>query len=392
LSRRPRLAPTLAAAILAIAAWTLVPAHAAGAARGGDPRLALPPRAMLQADRARFRGEAARGLAAARANWWNPRHRWYDRRLNSTDRYPLATIWGIVHLFEAVDAVAIDRPTARNRAAVDFFARKSEHYWDRELAPAGGYAPYIGDHGGDERAWFDDNGWLGIAFVDAYRATREKRYLADAARALQFIVRRGWDPVGGGLWSDTVFRRKTGESLASASALAAMLYESTGRAAYLKTARRFLAWGDAHFTGRDGLYVRSDVDPTPMGYVEGPMLGAHDILCRRAHDARACTRAEALAQASLRRFGVDANHGPRYDTIYMRWLLELYRHDHDPRWYSLARRNALRALRSARDASGLFLRAWDGGSAHESSPGLLQTHGATVALLAWLAATPLPER
>jgi hypothetical protein len=155
-----------------------------------------------------------------------------------------------------------------------------------------------------------------------------------------------------------------------------------------------MSWGDAHFTWKFGLYRRNDSDPTPMGYVEGPMIGAHEILCRVAHDAHACSRAESLAENSLTRFGADVNHGPQYDTIYMRWMLELYKQDHDRRWYALARRNALRAARSARDGSGLYMRAWDGGSAaaHGSGgPGRIQTHAATVSLFAWLAAAPVPQ-
>jgi hypothetical protein len=128
-----------------------------------------------------------------------------------------------------------------------------------------------------------------------------------------------------------------------------------------------------------------------MGYVEGPMIGAHEILCRVAQDAHACGRAEELAENSLTRFGADVNHGPQYDTIYMRWMLELYRHDHDSRWYALVRRNALRAAANARDSRGLYMRAWSGGSARAAAPGLLQTHAATVSLFAWLAAAPVPQ-
>jgi hypothetical protein len=75
----------------------------------------------------------------------------------------------------------------------------------------------------------------------------------------------------------------------------------------------------------------------------------------------------------------------------MRWMLELYERDGDPRWYALARRNALRAARSARDSHGLYMRAWDGGSRGVNLPGLLQTHAATVNLFAWLAAAAVPQ-
>jgi hypothetical protein len=283
-------------------------------------------------------------------------------------------------------------PSSSSRHTVKVFAHKAEKYFDPALRPSGGYAPYPGDRGGRERAWFDDNGWWGIAFVDAYRATHKRAYLSDAARALRFSMRRGWAS-GGGLWWDTAHTRKAGEALASNSALAAMLYEATGSRSYLKTARRLIRWGDAHLKSRNPLlYGRTDHDGSAMTYVEGPMIGAHRIICDRAHDERACRRAAQLAEASLDHFGADLNHGPQYDAIYLRWMLELSRRDGDSRWYALAYRNAKRLLGDGRDSRGLFLRAWDGGSItkHGARPGMIQTHGAGVSVLAWLAAAPLP--
>jgi hypothetical protein len=376
----------------ALAAALLVPASPAHAKRVDAAALALPSAAKLKADRGRFLSLARRGNADARSLWWDSRLRWYRDRRPDHDRYPLATIWSIVPLFESLDAVAIAQPSSTNRRAVKAFGKKAETYFDRSLGSSGGYAPYPGDRGGRERAWFDDNGWWGIAFVDAYRATHDRRFLKDAARALAFSARRGWAK-GGGLWWDTIHTRKAGEALAANSALAAMLYEHTRKPSYLKLARRFIGWGDAHlWNSHANLYRRSDDSAFPMSYVEGPMIGAHAIICHAAHDKRACARAEELAEASLSWFGEDVDHGPQFDTIYLRWMLELSARDGDPRWYALAYRNANRALQNARDGHGVFTRAWDGGSItrHDARPGMIQTHAASVSLLAWLAAAPVP--
>ena len=78
--------------------------------------------------------------------------------------------------------------------------------------------------------WFDDNGWWGLAFLDAYRATGNGRYLADAEIAQNFISVAGWDTTPGrpgGIWWNTNHSFYAGESLAGGTLLSARLYAIT---------------------------------------------------------------------------------------------------------------------------------------------------------------------
>jgi hypothetical protein len=79
--------------------------------------------------------------------------------------------------------------------------------------------------------------------------------------------------------------------------------------------------------------------------------------------------------------------GPQYDWIYLRCLLELGRIEGTGRWSLAAQRHADAALSNAA-VGDLWLRAWDGSAmtGHDSYDDMLQTHAATTALLAWLAA------
>jgi uncharacterized protein YyaL (SSP411 family) len=320
------------------------------------------------------------------------RRHWYDEWLDDRARYPLATIWGAVPLFESLDAIALAAPTRANKAAVTRFAKGAERYFDRDLAPHGGYAPYPGDRGPAE-AWFDDNGWWGLAFFNAYRATGQRRFLADAQRALDYVAAAGWDPAAGGIWWDTNHDYKAGEPLAAATLLAALLYRQTHAAGDLAAAQRFLGWANGR--GRDpssGLFMRSDRDPRPVSYVQAPLIYAQQVLCTATGDRSLCTRARDLAATSLDRFGQTLDFGPQYDAIYLQWMLAYYGETHDPAWYGLAVANADRVVRNALDAQGLFSRAWDGGdmAAHGARPGMLRTHAATTSVLAWLAVYPPP--
>ena len=336
---------------------------------------------------------AKSGVAAAERRWADRRRGWYDARLGDRERYPLATIWDIVPLFESLDAIAIAEPVAANRRALARFAAGAERYLNRGLRPLPGYSPYPGDREASTETWLDDNGWWGLAFVNAYRATGTRRYLADAQRALRYIAAVGWDRRGGGIWWNTSHPYKAGEALASATLLATLLYQQTHSAFALAQARMYLQWAStAGFSAADGLYAGSSLDPTPIDYIEAPLIYAQALLCRLGGTASDCERAEQLKSAALDRFGYLLDFSPQYDAIYLQWMLALYALDGDRTLYRLAADNARNAQTRALGAQGLYLLSWNGNTlpAQYALPGMLQTQAATTSLFAWLAVYPPP--
>jgi hypothetical protein len=328
---------------------------------------------------------AEAGTARAQRLWANPRLGWYDSVLDDTERYPLATIWDATPLFETLDAIDIAAPTPVHRAAVVAFARGAERYWDVSLRPTPGFAPYPGDRG-QVVTWFDDNGWWGLAFLDAYRATHIFSYVREAERAFAFIADAGWNAAGGGLWWNTSHPYIAGEPLAAGSLLGARLYQLTGKPFFLRQVLKFLDWAEVSFLTERRLYMRTSFDPTPTPYIEGTLVEAHQVLCETG-DSQACERAAELANASAERFSDRLNMGPQFDTIYLHWMLAYGAHANETRWRELAEEMAEDAQRSARDARGLYLRAWDGTpiTEHQAVPNMLQTDAATLELFAWLA-------
>jgi Glycosyl hydrolase family 76 len=326
---------------------------------------------------------AEHGAAEAERRW--RRGAWYAERLNDHDRYPLATIWGVVPLFEALDAIQLAAPTSAHRGAVETFARGAERYFDPGLRPTPGYAPYPNDRG-QSRTWFDDNGWWGLAFMDGYRATHDARLLHDAERAFGFIAAQGWDPRQGGIWWNTSHPYKSGPALSSDTLLGALLYQTTHKQFYLLQVEKFLGWAEAHFLTEDDLYAQSSLSSTPTPYVEAPLVEAHQILCEQGQQA-SCVRARQLADASWQRFQERLTMGPQFDTIYLHWMLIYGAQAGDRRWAALAGRVAGRAQANAMTGAGLYLRAWDGTSIteHQASANMLQTEAATLELFAWLA-------
>jgi hypothetical protein len=379
--------PRILIATLAAAACCIVPAVVAPSA------LAVQPSPALSSAQQGYLALAQAGVAQARKHWWDPRRGWYDSRLDDRERYPLATIWDSVPLFESLDAIAIAAPTSANRRALARFAAGAERYLNRGLRPLAGYSPYPGDREANTETWFDDNGWWGIAFVEAYHATGAHRYLADAERALRYIASAGWDPEGGGIWWDTEHPYKSGPALAADTLLAALIYQQDHSAFALAQAQRFIAWANASdYSSAEGLYADSSVNVTPVDYVEAPLIYAQALLCRLTSTPADCTRAQQIEATSLHRFGYMLDFSPQYDAIYLQWMLALYELEGDRTLYQLAAANARAAQARAANGEGLYLLSWSGGTltAIDAEPGMLQTQAATTSLFAWLAVCSPP--
>jgi hypothetical protein len=379
-----KLAPKLGVLALALCLVGLVRA-------GASPSVSA---STLSPAQQQYLALAQTGVASAQRRWRDKHRGWYDARLNDRARYPLATIWDIVPLFQSLDAIAIAQPTAANKRAVARFAAGAERYLNRGLRPLAGYSPYPGDRTAGTETWFDDNGWWGLAFMNAYRATGTHRYLKDAERALRYIARVGWDPQGGGIWWNTRHPYKAGEALASGTLLAVLIYQQTHSAFALAQAHRLLSWADSSgFSPADRLYAASNLSPTPIDYIEGPLIYAQAALCRASSAQALCDRAEQLKATALSRFGYLLNFSPQYDAIYLQWMLALYSLDGDRSLYALAADNARDAQSRAANPEGLYLLSWNGQTlpTRYARPGMLQTQTATTSVFAWLAVYPPPS-
>jgi len=348
--------------------------------------LPLPSHATLVADRGQFQQLAEQGVVQMQQGWWNAQKGWYENR--SPADTSLASLWSSYPMMELVAAVAVADPTPANKALVDATFKAGEGFWDPTIEGTGGIT-WLWGLRNTGNAYFDDAGWWGIAYLDAYRATGKTRWLWDAGRVLTYLQRYAWDPKNGGMWWDSDEDHKTSEPLAAAILIAADLYRIQHKPYYLNTAKRLLAWADAKTLNPEhgNLYSRSATDGTVMDYVEGMMIAAHVQLCLATKQRPYCDRAESLAQASLAEFPTLHPWTPEPDTIYLQSMLELYAYDGNPNWYALAYANATTAQANALDVDGRWTRDWWG---YWADPGVLFTPAATLELFAWMAATPPP--
>jgi Glycosyl hydrolase family 76 len=331
--------------------------------------------------RARLLSEVDTGLAAVNMRWaWQG---WYQDYRGTPG---WASIWDTEHLFQAYVALAKASPTTKHRNMLVWFAQKSDTgYFNPQLGSGiGGFSTGYGHHGEQGQQWFDDNGWLGLSFMDAWRLTHLRRFLDDAQVAFRYLYTAGWDPVSGGIWWNTQETVKAAESVNTAALLAVELYEARAGATYLAAAERLIGWADANLLeARSGLYLNHPDSGVAISYLESPMLSVFTRLCRDRQEY--CNRVAPLTRAILARFGGELHQPPQFDAMYVRYLLDAYEISRDPRLYSVASANAMRVERNAVDSDGYYLKAWDG-SMNGISPGLISVEGAALEVLAWTAA------
>lgn len=352
-----------------------------GTVVAGRAHAAVPP---PSAQRAAYLGLAEEGITGQSAHWRTRTDGWYCEVLGCTGAYPLLTIWGIGRMFESVDAVALAAPTVAHRRAVTALAGRAQAlYWNRYLQ---GFDPYPGDDYPSAQAWFDDNGWLGLAFADAYRATGQRRWLGDAQRAFSFVAAHGWDGTGG-MWWNTQHSQHSGEALAADSLLGMVLYTTTGNRSDLGQARRWIDWANGHDVGYRGLYASQGPGSTTIDYVQAPLIYAQYLLCRAVGQGRYCARAAALSTTMTEIYGVAYRLAPLYDSIYLQWMMAYDQATGGTHWLAVAQDNAAAAMRNASDAQGLWLRSWWGGpiTDPQTVPNMFRTMAGTTSLYAWLA-------
>ena len=78
----------------------------------------------LSRSQGRYLAAANKGVKQTH-RWWSPRMHWYRAVL---DQGRVASLWGSVPLFEALNGLQIAQPSKRHRHRLNRFARGSERY------------------------------------------------------------------------------------------------------------------------------------------------------------------------------------------------------------------------------------------------------------------------
>jgi predicted alpha-1,6-mannanase (GH76 family) len=297
--------------------------------------------------------------------------------LQNEDR-AFSFLWPYSALLSGINALAEVSPM--HEEARDNAFRNLEQYWDEHSDPPG-YDSYVVEYGGGDK-FYDDNEWLGIDFVHAWRRTGNSDFLDKAKIVWNFVI-SGWtDEFGGGIyWKQGDFNTKNTCSNAPAAVMALMLFEETGDKDYLDWAIRIMEWviqlkDPASGVYRDNIDARGNIEPTTWTYNTGTPIHANALLYRATNDETWLTEARDLAAASLEHFApgtetettIDGDavrafpDTPWFNSILFRGYAALFEIDpeQDRTYLDAAFAFAQFGWQHARDGNGFLNKDWSG--------------------------------
>lgn len=181
-------------------------------------------------------------------------------------------------------------------------APSGEFYHGVTYCNAGAYA--------EGNYFYDDNAWICIQLLDAYRLLANREYLILAERLLSFLW-TGWDDKAGGIYWERTFSQKN--LCTNGPVLVAYLtaYEITDDQSYLDCAEKIYTWCYTMLRNRGGLYHAELIDPSASAfdpdnlhpfvasYDQGTMMTASALLYRITKDRRYYDALSDTAAASV---------------------------------------------------------------------------------------------
>ena len=189
--------------------------------------------------------------------------------------------------------------------------------------------------------FYDDNQWIAITYLDAYRRKPNPKYLKDSKMIYDYMI-TGMDTVaGGGLyWKEGELDSKNTCSNGPAILVALQLYKITKEKRYLKTAMSVYNWTNKNLQAPDGLFYDAikipslKIDKRLYTYNAGSMLQANSLLYTITKNKKYLIEAQRIAKAAKAHFFKN-NRLPLdywFNAVMLRGYQELYNIDKNKGW------------------------------------------------------------
>ncbi len=259
----------------------------------------------------------------------------FFNNLNQKQRHR-AYLWDLCAMLQATNEIKNSQP---KNSYFERIINAIRPYYDTGSPPAYKSTYGLGSIG--ER-YYDDNEWLAITFLDAYKRTGDKWFLKKSLLLYKFIM-TGYDDVAGGgiYWKEGDKSSKNTCSNGPAILLSLRLYEITKNKEFLITALKLYNWVYKYLRSEIGIYWDAikplrfnQIDKATFAYNSGTMLEANVWMYKATKGVHYLAEAERMAEAS---FGYFYGNGTRdssywFNTVLLRGYEALYQITKDKRY------------------------------------------------------------
>jgi hypothetical protein len=280
-------------------------------------------------------------------------------------------LWPFSGMFSATN-VLLKIPAVHKKylSYLDTLAIGMEKYKDTSRSPAGYQAYPVKFEKADR--YYDDNGLVGIDYMEAYFNTQNPVYLHRAETVFKFIL-SGWNnDLGGGVtWLEGHNDQKPACSNGTAMLVALKIYGGNKNPYYLDWGKKFYSWLYQHLRDSTGVYCNDEklngsVNRTFYTYNSGFMLEAAVLLYKFTNDKQYLQQAQQLAKDAYAHFSSvphDDNLSiqidlPWFVTVLFRGYEALYQEDGNYQYIASIEKDLNYAWQHARDKYGFVTHSW----------------------------------
>jgi uncharacterized protein YyaL (SSP411 family) len=268
-------------------------------------------------------------------------------------------LWPLCALIQATNEMEALEPKKDYMTVV---VKAIDQYYN-DAAPAPAYQDYVTAERLSSR-FFDDNQWIAIAYLDAYKRNKKPLYLEKAKMIYKHMVLAGLDnAAGGGLyWKEGEKDTKNTCSNGPGILVALQLYKATNEAKYLEMAKSLYSWTNKHLQTPEGLYYDAikipslKIDKRLFTYNTGTMLECNVLFYQLTADKKYLVEAQRIAKAGRAHFFKDGRLPGNYwfNAVMLRGYEALYKIDHNKDWINFFRVEADRVWAQERDKDNLL--------------------------------------
>jgi hypothetical protein len=306
-------------------------------------------------------------------------------------------LWPFSGMFSATN-VLLQIPVLKSQYLpyLDTCVIGMEKYRDTTRSPTG-YQAYPAAFEKSDR-YYDDNGLVGIDYMESYFNTKNPVYLKRAEDVFKFIL-SGWNnDLGGAVtWLEGHKDQKPACSNGTATLVALKLYEGNKNKFYLNWGRNFYEWMYHNLLDSTGVIsndkkLDGKVNRTFYTYNSGFMLEAAVLLYKFTGDKQYLQQAQKLAKDSYKHFSTVPHDNrlslyidlPWFVTVLFRGYEALYKVDGNYQYIAAIEKDLNYAWQHSQDQFGFVTHSWTPDPKELAKPKWLLDEGCIAELYARL--------